>query len=139
MHILFMCVANSARSQIAEGLARTLFNDRVTIMSAGIHPAGGVHPGAVAVLEEIGVDISAAQPKLHSSLPPRFLVNLDVAITLCEENVCPELATKTEHLRWAIADPVLVHGDGQMDAFRAARDELKQRLEAFGRKHQLLQ
>ncbi len=70
MNILFLCVANSARSQIAEALAKDILGERITVMSAGIHPAVTVHPGAVVAMQEIGIDISSAKPKLHGDLPP---------------------------------------------------------------------
>lgn len=73
MNILFMCLANSARSQIAEALAKDILGKQVTVMSAGIHPAIAVHPQAIEVMEEIGLDISSAKPKLHNDLPISFL------------------------------------------------------------------
>ncbi|MGL4880491.1 MAG: hypothetical protein ACRC8K_05440 [Waterburya sp.] len=73
MNILFMCIANSARSQMAEALAKDILGEQVTVMSAGIHPAIAVHPGAIAAMQEIGIDISSAKPKLHSDLPLSFL------------------------------------------------------------------
>ncbi len=138
MKILFMCVANSARSQIAEALAKDILGEQVTVMSAGIHPAVTVHPGAVAVMEEIGIDISSAKPKLHGDLPPSFLANLDYVITVCEQELCPELTTRKERLRWSFPDPVLLQGEKQAEAFRSVRDELKQKILAFGRQQQLL-
>jgi arsenate reductase len=67
MNILFMCLANSARSQIAEAIAKDILGEQVKVMSAGIHPAISVHHKAIAVMEEIGLDISSAKPKLHSN------------------------------------------------------------------------
>ncbi len=138
MKILFMCVANSARSQIAEALAKDILGEEVTVMSAGIHPAISVHPGAVAAMQEIGLDIFSAKPKLHGDLPPSFLANLDYVITVCEEELCPELTTRKERLRWSFPDPVLLQGEEQTEAFRAIRAELKQKILDFGRQHQLL-
>jgi arsenate reductase len=138
MKILFMCVANSARSQMAEALAKDILGEEVTVMSAGIHPAISVHPGAVAAMEEIGLDISSAKPKLHGDLPPSFLANLDYVITVCEEELCPELTTRKERLRWSFPDPVLLQGEEQTEAFRAIRAELKQKILDLGRQHQLL-
>ncbi len=138
MNILFMCVANSARSQIAEALAKDILGEGVTVMSAGIHPAVTVHPGAVAVMEEIGINISSAKPKLHDDLPPSFLANLDYVITVCEQELCPELTTRKERLRWSFPDPVLLQGEQQAEAFRSVRDELKHKILDFGRQHQLI-
>jgi arsenate reductase (thioredoxin) len=138
MNILFMCVANSARSQMAEALAKDILGTGVTVMSAGIYPAISVHPGAVAVMEEIGFDISSAKPKLHSDLPPSFLADLDFIITVCEEELCPELTTRKERLRWSFADPVLLQGEEQKQAFRSIRNEIQGKIIDFGYHHQLL-
>ena len=138
MNILFMCLANSARSQMAEALAKDILGEKVTVMSAGIYPAVAVHPGAVAAMEEIGIDISSYKPKLHGDLPPSFLANLDYIITVCEQELCPELTTRKERLRWSFPDPVLLQGEAQNKAFRSIRDELKQKILDFGRQHQLL-
>lgn len=138
MNILFMCLANSARSQIAETLAKELLGEQVTVMSAGIHPAVSVHHKAIAVMQEIGLDISSAKPKLHSDLPLSFLANLDYVITVCEENLCPQLTTRKERLRWSFPDPVLLEGEEQTKLFRSIRDELNQKIRDFGREHELL-
>jgi len=133
-----MCVANSARSQMAEALAKDILGTGVTVMSAGIYPAIAVHPGAVAVMEEIGFDISSAKPKLHGDLPPSFLADLDYVITVCEEELCPELTTRKERLRWSFADPVLLQGEEQKQAFRSIRNEIQGKIIDFGYHHQLL-
>lgn len=138
MNILFMCVGNSARSQIAEALAKDILGEQVTVMSAGIHPAISVHPGAIAVMQEIGIDISSTKPKLHNDLPTNFLANLDYVITVCEHELCPELTTSKERLRWSLPDPVLLQGDKQTEAFRSVRNELKQKILNLGRQHQLV-
>lgn len=138
MNILFMCVANTARSQIAEALAKDILGEGVTVMSAGIHPAVTVHPGAVAAMEEIGFDISSAKPKLHGDLPPSFLANLDYVITVCEPELCPELTTRKERLRWSFPDPVLLQGDLQKQAFREIRNAIQGKILDFGYQHQLL-
>ena len=137
MNILFMCVANTARSQMAEVLAKDILGEQVTVMSAGIHPAATVHPGAVAAMQEIGIDISASKPKLHGDLPPSFLANLDYVITVCEQELCPELTIRKKRLRWSFPDPVLLQGEEQTEAFRSIRDDLKQRILDFGSQRQL--
>ena len=137
MNILFMCVANTARSQMAEVLAKYILGEQVTVMSAGIHPAATVHPGAVAAMQEIGIDISASKPKLHGDLPPSFLANLDYVITVCEQELCPELTIRKKRLRWSFPDPVLLQGEEQTEAFRSIRDDLKQRILDFGSQRQL--
>jgi arsenate reductase len=138
MNILFMCLANSARSQMAEALAKNILGEKVTVMSAGIHPGIAVHSEAIVAMQEIGIDISSAKPKLHSDLPLSFLANLDYVITVCEENLCPELTTRKERLRWSFPDPVLLKGEKQARLFRSIRDKLKQKMLDFGHQHQLL-
>ena len=127
--LIFLCVANSARSQMAEGLARASAPDGWTVYSAGSSPAV-VHPLAVEVMAEIDVDISAHRAKGLDDVP---LDNADVIVTLCDAEVCPTVASTPQHLHWPYRDPA-TEGDQirhQFDAFRSVRDELKTRLEAF--------
>lgn len=129
-----MCVANSARSQIAEGLARQLFPD-AEIQSAGSHP-GTLNPYAVTVLKEIGLDISKHFSKSYEELPPKFIANLDYVITLCAEEACPRMASKAQKLHWPFKDPAskepLTDAES-LKRFREARDGLRARLEDFKR------
>ena len=100
MKILFMCVANSARSQLAEGLARKIFGSEPWIESAGSEPKF-VNPIAREVLNEIGIEISAHKSKSFEDLDPTFVDGLDYIITLCAEEVCPVMASKTaKRLHW---------------------------------------
>ena len=126
--ILFLCVANSARSQIAEGIARSLAPAGVTVWSAGSHPTR-VRPEAVTVLAEIGIDISAHRSKSVAEIPA---AEVDTVITLCAEEECPVFLGKAERLHWGLPDPAAVAGDeaARLDAFRSTRDELRRRLEA---------
>jgi protein-tyrosine-phosphatase len=124
--ILFLCVANSARSQIAEGIARSLAPEGIKIMSAGSHPAS-VRPEAIEVLKEIGIDISGHRSKDVSEISPS---DVDTVITLCAEEECPVFLGKARRIHWGLPDPTSA-GDSQEDrlnAFRQARDELKLRL-----------
>lgn len=136
--ILFMCVANSARSQLAEGLARHLFGNKARVESAGSEPSGKVQPWAVTALMEIGIDISRNTSKAVDSLPPGFLASLDFVITLCAEEVCPNIVTKGTRLHWPIPDPAAAAEGQKPDAFRKARDEMEARLVAFGKEQGLL-
>ena len=134
MKILFMCVANSARSQLAEGLARHLFEKHTEIESAGSQPSK-VNPVAVQVLSEEGIDISRHFSKSVDDLSPEFLATLDYVITLCTEEVCPVLISKARKIHWTLHDPA-VKGASEaelLEKFRATRDELKKRLLVFGR------
>ncbi len=130
MNILFMCVANSARSQLAEGLARALFPD-AEIKSAGSHP-GQLNPFAVTAMKEIGIDISRQYSKSCDDLSPKFIINLDYVITLCAEEVCPILVTQNaKKLHWPFADPASkepLSEEQLLIRFREARDAIQKKL-----------
>lgn len=104
MKILFMCVANSARSQMDEGLARPLLGAKAEVASAGAEPKA-VNPWAVKALAEVGIDISKHQPKSVVELPRDFVESLDYVVTLCTEEVCPVLPGKAKRLHWPLPDP----------------------------------
>ena len=132
MKILFMCVANSARSQLAEGLARHIFGAKAVVESAGSKP-GQLNPFAVQAMKEIGIDISSHYSKSVDELAPEFVAGLDYVITLCAEEVCPVIISKATKLHWPFPDPA---GKGTTDEerlaqFRVARDNIKARLEEF--------
>ena len=105
MNILFLCVANSARSQMAEGLAKSMFGKEHNIQSAGSIPSGEVHPSAVIAMDDIGIDIRDQYSKSTDDLDKDFIDNLDYAITLCAEEVCPVLPSKALSLHWMNEDP----------------------------------
>ena len=130
MNILFMCVANSARSQLAEGLAKQIFPN-FEIRSAGSHP-GKLNPYAVAVMNEVGIDISKHYSKSYDDLAPSFIVGLDYVITLCAEEVCPTMVSNATKLHWPFPDPASkeqIPEEESLRRFRIARDSIKQRLE----------
>jgi len=132
MNILFMCVANSARSQLAEGLAKAIFPD-ARIQSAGSHP-GRLNPYAVQVMSEIGIDISMHYSKSVDQISPMFMNELDYVITLCAEEVCPILISKAKKLHWPFKDPAskdLLTQDESLLRFRQARDEIQNALYEF--------
>ena len=105
MNILFLCVANSARSQMAEGLAKSMLGKEHNIQSAGSIPSGEVHPSAVITMDEIGIDIRDQFSKSTDDLDKDFIDNLDYAITLCAEEVCPVLPSNAKSLHWMNEDP----------------------------------
>ena len=121
---LFLCVANSARSQLAEGLARSLAPEGVTVASAGSEPSQ-VRPEAVTVLAELDLDITDHRCKAIDDIPPE---TVEAVITLCAEEVCPVWLGNAHRVHWGLPDPAAVEGDGRLDAFRATRDELRRRL-----------
>jgi arsenate reductase len=126
--ILFLCVANSARSQMAEGLARKMFPG-FRIQSAGSIPSR-VNPYAIEVLAELGIDASAHTSKSVQDIDPK---SVDLVITLCAEEVCPLFLGKAERIHWPIPDPASddpsLTADQMRERFRAGRDEIKRRLE----------
>lgn len=139
MNILFICVANAARSQMAEGMARKLLGSAANVMSAGSIPAGFVSGHALAVLREAEVDTAGHSSKGIADLPPRFLEDLDYLITLCAEEQCPIISTKAKRLDWGMPDPSFAGGNEKevMAAYRAARDAITARLERFKADHGL--
>ena len=135
MNILFMCVANAARSQMAEGLARQIFAGRAEIQSAGSKPKE-VHPLAKKVLEEVHIDISGHFSKSCDQLPENFTQNLDYLITLCADEVCPVTRfTSAKKLHWPLKDPASSAFSDleQLQAFRFTRDEIQKKLMAFAK------
>jgi arsenate reductase len=134
--ILFMCVANSARSQMAEGLARTLFGNRATVQSAGSEPSI-VNPYAIEVMRELGIDITSQRSKSVSEIDP---ATIGTVITLCAEEVCPVFLGKARRLHWPIPDPaskdISIPRKQMLERFRTARDTIHGLLEDFAR-HEL--
>lgn len=127
--VLFLCVANSARSQIAEGIARALLPLEVKVWSAGSRPTS-VRPEAIAVLAEIGIDISHHRAKAVAEIPA---AEVDTVITLCGEEECPLFLGQAQRLHWGLPDPAAVAGtdEERLAAFRNTRDELRQRIMAL--------
>ena len=127
--VLFLCIHNSARSQMAEGLLRQLAGDRFDVFSAGIE-AGSLRPEAVAAMKEIGVDISTQRSK---SVDEYAGQPFDVVVTTCDEarEACPLFAGAQRMLHWSVPDPAGVDGDPgrRAVAFRAARDMLRQKIQ----------
>lgn len=120
-HILFLCVQNSARSQLAEGVARKLAPPGVRVSSAGSQPAF-VRPLAIEALAEIGVDAGA---HTHKSIADIDASSVDVVITLCTEEVCPLFPHPVHKFHWPLPDPAK---QGTLEAFREVREELQKRL-----------
>jgi arsenate reductase (thioredoxin) len=126
--ILFLCVANSARSQMAEGLARQMLGPDVTVLSAGSAPSR-VNPHAVEAMAELGIDISGQHSKSVEEIDVRAL---DLVVTLCAEEVCPVLPGRVRRLHWPIPDPASkdtsIPPDAMRERFRTARDTITSRL-----------
>ena len=128
MRVLFLCVANSARSQMAEGLARALLGEGHVVASAGSSPSR-VNPHAVEVMSELGIDITGHVSK---SVDQYDLSDFDYVVTLCAEEVCPLLPGRVSRLHWPINDPasddLSLSADEMRRRFREARDEIQSRL-----------
>lgn len=124
--LLFLCVANSARSQMAEGLARARFAGRARVQSAGSHPSA-VHPLAVRVMAEAGIDISGQRSRSVDTIDP---ATVDTVVTLCAGEVCPAFLGAAPHLHWPLPDPAAATGSegDRLARFRAVRDEIAVRL-----------
>ncbi len=127
--ILFLCVANSARSQMAEGIARAVLPAQVKVWSAGSRPAS-VRPEAIAVLREIGIDISRHRSKGVAEIPA---AEVDTVVTLCGEEECPVFLGTARRLHWGMPDPArqdpALPAEEVLARFRAARDEIRARIE----------
>lgn len=127
--IMFLCTANSCRSQMAEGFAKELGKGLIEVYSAGIM-AAGVHRRAIAVMKEVGIDISNQQSKV---IDTGRLGQMDLVVTLCglAEEYCPATPLHIRRIHWPIKDPVGTVGTEEyiMNEFRRARDEIKEKVE----------
>ena len=122
-----MCVANSARSQMAEGIAKTLYPN-IEFKSAGSIPSK-VNPLAIQVMEEINIDITDHFSKDFESLENNFIDNLDYVIPLCKEKVCPLLNSDAIVIPMPLEDPASENfSDNKLNKFREVRDLIKYKL-----------
>lgn len=124
--ILFLCVANSARSQMAEGLARHYLPAAIQVQSAGSQPSM-LNPYAVAAMAELDIDISRHYAKAVEDIDSS---QVDTVITLCAEEVCPVFLGKVQRLHWPINEPSAGRETPEqlLQGFRIARDEIKRRV-----------
>jgi protein-tyrosine-phosphatase len=122
--VAFICNHNSARSQYAAAYWRSRTGQ--TVQSAGSEPAQAVHPTAIRVASERGIDLSDALPQGYSSLKGRS----ELLITVCDRAREKELPQARRHAHWSIPDPV---ADGRVGAFRSAFDDIEQRVDALVR------
>lgn len=129
--VLFLCVANSARSQLAEALARARFGPRVRVQSAGTSPSR-VNPYAIEVMAERGISLEAHSSKSVHTIDP---AGVDLVVTLCAEEVCPVFFGEVTRLHWPIDDPAsadpAMPREELLARFRRARDEIEARLDAL--------
>ncbi|MBN2046844.1 MAG: arsenate reductase ArsC [Anaerolineaceae bacterium] len=128
LQVLILCTANSARSQMGEGLLRHLAGDRVDVYSAGSEPSV-VNPFAIRAMLDLGIDISSHRSKsLNEFLDQQF----DYVITVCDNAAknCPMFPGKAVRIHWGLTDPAAVEGseEEKLNSFRKVRDELKKYL-----------
>jgi phosphate transport system protein len=125
--VLFLCVHNAARSQMAEGWARRLLPPGINVWSAGSDPADAIDPLAVEAMREVGIDIAGQAPKRITEVP---LGDVDTVITLCAEEVCVGLPGIMRQETWIFPDPKAVAGDREtrLSAYRAIRDAVRQQV-----------
>jgi arsenate reductase len=135
MRVLFLCTHNSSRSQMAEGLLQVRGGDRYIVFSAGTHPRG-MHPLAIQVMREIGIDISEASGHRAKSLD-EFIgqAPMDLVVTACDDAAeeCPNFPGARRQEHWGFPDPSAVTGseEKRLVAFRAVRDDIARRIETF--------
>lgn len=129
--VLFLCTGNSCRSQMAEGFARELGKGLFEVHSAGLRPHG-VNQRAVAVMKEIGIDISQQKSK---SIDEELLKQMDIIITLCDDAAesCPLTPPEIRRIHWSLKDPAKATGSEEeiMKEFRSVRDEIAKRVQDF--------
>jgi thioredoxin type arsenate reductase len=128
-NVLFLCVANSARSQMAEGIARHILGKDLNVSSAGSMPSS-LNPHAVSVLSEIGIDISNHYSKSVDDIDTQ---NIDAVITLCADEVCPVFLGNVKRFHWPLTDPAATHinEEDALEKFREIRDQLVARIEVM--------
>ncbi|AZS46362.1 MULTISPECIES: arsenate reductase ArsC [Microbacterium] len=119
--VLFVCVHNAGRSQMAAGFLRDIAGDRIEVRSAGSMPADQINPTAVEAMQELGIDITAEQPKV---LTTEAVQASDVVITMGCGDACPFFPGK-RYEDWKLDDPA---GQG-IDAVRPIRDDIRARIE----------
>jgi arsenate reductase len=129
--VLILCTGNSARSQMGEGILRSLSGRKVSVASAGTHPSR-VNPLAIEVMKEVGIDISGHRSK---SVDEFLSQHFDVVITVCDHarESCPVFPGAPRRIHWSLEDPAAVEGsrEDKLRAFRQVRDELMRRLRTF--------
>ena len=139
--VLFLCTGNSARSQMAEGFLRSMAGDRFEPLSAGMEAKDRVHPMAVQVMREAGIDISNQRPEgLEEYLGKAFIHHLIVVCNKANETcprVWPGLLSEDNRFYWPFDDPASATGAGekQLDYFRRVRDEIREKLAEWVKTH----
>lgn len=121
--ILFVCIENSCRSQIAEGFAKHYGKDKIEAYSAGSKPSGRIDEMAIKVMQEKGIDISGQSSKGFPDLPVK---KFDIVVTMGCKDACPFVPSK-EHIEWDIPDP----RGKSINFFRIVRDEIEEKVRSL--------
>jgi len=132
--VLVMCTGNSCRSQMAEGFLKTFGGDRLEVHSAGLEPKEAVHPMAVEVMKEVGIDISGQRPKSSRVFLGKLAVRYLIIVCSNAEQSCPRLFLGAiERHFWPFDDPAAATGtpEEQVAVFRRVRDQIKERIETW--------
>ena len=132
-NVLFLCTGNSCRSQMAEGLLRHLAGERFEALSAGLEPNSEVHPLAIQVMEEIGIDISSQQPKAVDLYLGKTMIHYLMIVCNKAQSTCPRVwpgLPNEKRYYWPVNDPAVLSGttEEQLAAFREVRDELQDKI-----------
>lgn len=131
--VLILCTGNSCRSHLAEGFLRAAAGDVLNVQSAGSKPAGYVHPLAIKVMAEVGIDISQHRSK---HLDEFLKLPVETVITVCgnADQVCPVFPGQVKRYHWGFDDPAKAEGDEEekLKIFRRVRDEIRRVFEAYG-------
>ena len=127
--VVFICVHNSARSQMAEAFARAMAPPAAEVWSAGVRPSG-VHPLAIQVMNEVGIDLSGQRSKHVDDVPWQ---TVDTVVSLCSEmdEECPVVPETTRRVRWPLPDPGQAPEPKRLEAFREVRDEIRWRVSSL--------
>jgi len=129
--IIFICTGNACRSQIAEGILRSIAGDKFDVFSAGSYPSK-VHPMSIKVMKNIGIDISS---HTSDSISNFLSEKIDIVITVCDNAnaVCPVFPGKVERIHWSIKDPFKGWGSDphDLDNFTRTRNDLNERIKKF--------
>ena len=130
--VLILCTGNSCRSHLAEGILRQVAGDLFDVHSAGSNPAGYVHPKAIQVMQEIGIDISGHTSKHMNQFLDR---KIDTVITVCgnADQACPMFPGQVNRYHWGFDDPAHAKGTDEevLNVFRRVRDQIKLVFQAY--------
>jgi arsenate reductase len=131
--VLILCTGNSCRSHMAEGFLKAAAGDILDVQSAGSKPAGYVHPLAIKVMQEVGIDISQHQSKHLNQFTDQ---KIETVITVCgnADQACPIFPGQVNRYHWGFDDPAHAQGSEEevLKVFRQVRDEIRRTFEAYG-------